>query len=1556
MIQDIYGSSYSPEEFIKQTLGRVEANRANVSRETGQRQELPSWAQYFTTRGTSAPEEFDVSRPGDADLVSGAQRYQTNQALADVLGNEPEPERGLLESVFGLLDKPRAIVMSAGKELADAIGGGGEASWDDFTRQIDEGYGFGDTEILQFQEDDTGWERALKGAGAFVGDVALDPITYVTFGTAGVARKAAGEAVFAASRAASKQAADAAAKEAAGEIGEAGAKQATKSANKLIDDAINIDLNRKAEEVTSLGPSRMSEVDKIAGRATEQWYKGGSRALKDFYKAQFGEEQGTMLFNQLPDMAKGGMGFWVPFTNIKLGSFGGGGAITDLTGMGKITGSIYESINRFRNKMRTTDIPVLNVGGKFLNNLGADSKEYSTFLKELLDETIEEPVRFTYAKYMKNKEALKNLNDLRSQLGKSAALVLADLSVADDATRKEVDNLFSNPEAYKVALETKPNDKSTLITTKIIEERDKIYQEAVRRGIDIGFIEDYATFYLRDEALRLKKKGRKVKGARLSFGSPLTKEGQKLADEARVVSGVEAEATKGRLSFVKFKTDANGNYVLDADGNPMKEGYYNPFEINEQLSKLGLDEIAETDAGNIFARYVDVFTSAIAYRSFADDLAQFDLVKRGGQAPNPLIARISESGAEAISAAVRRASDAGEIQKDVAKFFEDPENITGYFSNNIDLSDTNSYDKISRLMNALIVREQGILKRLEDSRDLPGKFSKEREDLISQKNKQINKLENSIKSIKNKVSEKPATKVERQRLRDSLKISQVNIKKLQNEKENVEKNIDSLSKVTDEIKEVSNNINTITKDLSTVTDKVQRQRLRSSLTILQKDISRLQNQRKEIESNLSKNSLSKLDDEIKKLQNKINSINSKIEKEALDASNRQKIKNIEREIEEIINERDNEKFTLGEKYDSALKQVDEEAIEQTRKRMEDLRSAFGEETTQLDDVLRSEGLRQFAQGRKDVFVPEPFANVFGSDVVISGLERMFKQSSKEEGALAVIGNAITEYMRFFRTGATVGRGTGFVARNGIGAAWQNIIAGVKMSDNVATTKAMNFMVRKDFAVNSLQSMTPDVVRGALRTLKNKDLIDDDTLTLANLDLDANGFLSFQRINEINERLIETGLRQIKIKGTKDATYYDVYKVSVDTGVFDETVVLQQFAGDQANASVRRLSQEFGRQPSKRQYVAPDKAKEELNAFEKVADGILNIGVDVKLPNDRLLSLRPTDLTIRFNNRTEQAVRMAVITAGIRMYGGDEVGQSLAGLLMKGVHFDYQDLSDFERNVMRNILPFWTWTRNNVPLQFRAILMNPGKVNTLLRGWETINNVMADENGDVYFTPDWVRERFGFVSMLSSGENPLMISLESPLTDINKLFRDPRQAGVTGILNVNELLTGASPLIKTPTEIITDQNLFTGAPYSDKGRELPAFMRPIAEATGMNVPLIGFTNQEGQPVIEEQWYQAFKNLVPSVGVPERLVPQVFGSEAMEERQLSSALSNLAGLPFATMTPSQELGELRGRNIDLEEQNQRDAAAAGLDYSQLREAAKYYTRDQIREFIAMGYYRL
>ena len=55
---------------------------------------------------------------------------------------------------------------------------------------------------------------------------------------------------------------------------------------------------------------------------------------------------------------------------------------------------------------------------------------------------------------------------------------------------------------------------------------------------------------------------------------------------------------------------------------------------------------------------------------------------------------------------------------------------------------------------------------------------------------------------------------------------------------------------------------------------------------------------------------------------------------------------------------------------------------------------------------------------------------------------------------------------------------------------------------------------------------------------------------------------------------------------------------------------------------------------------------------------------------------------------------------------DDAAFDIASQKVKESLFDYSDISLFEKNIMKRVLPFYTWTRKNIPAQLKVLVQNP----------------------------------------------------------------------------------------------------------------------------------------------------------------------------------------------------------------------------------------------------------
>lgn len=161
----------------------------------------------------------------------------------------------------------------------------------------------------------------------------------------------------------------------------------------------------------------------------------------------------------------------------------------------------------------------------------------------------------------------------------------------------------------------------------------------------------------------------------------------------------------------------------------------------------------------------------------------------------------------------------------------------------------------------------------------------------------------------------------------------------------------------------------------------------------------------------------------------------------------------------------------------------------------------------------------------------------------------------------------------------------------------------------------------------------------------------------------------------------------------------------------------------------------------------------------------------------------------------------------RLKKGDDVEQAVKSVFQ--YHFDYtpEGLTAFEKNVMKRVLPFYRWTRGNVPLQIMEMAKQPGKYATLAKVRENFNlasgkTTVADEENVL---PQWMREMYLFRLPGDVG-TPKYLQLDLPIDDLNKL--PFTQSGR------REIISLLSPFIKYPIEVIGNRNIYYGSEIYD----------------------------------------------------------------------------------------------------------------------------------------------
>jgi hypothetical protein len=147
---------------------------------------------------------------------------------------------------------------------------------------------------------------------------------------------------------------------------------------------------------------------------------------------------------------------------------------------------------------------------------------------------------------------------------------------------------------------------------------------------------------------------------------------------------------------------------------------------------------------------------------------------------------------------------------------------------------------------------------------------------------------------------------------------------------------------------------------------------------------------------------------------------------------------------------------------------------------------------------------------------------------------------------------------------------------------------------------------------------------------------------------------------------------------------------------------------------------------------------------------------------------------------------------------EKMGITDAAMEVKKAHFDYDDLTEFERRYIKGVfIPFYTWSRKNVPFQVKALFTQPGKYTAFPKFAREAEYAAGDAEGDLL--PDYLTENFAF--KVPFGKDTYF----TPQIGAADLARFQ-----TKDLAIKNAAMMVSPFFKVPAELLTNRNLMTGA--------------------------------------------------------------------------------------------------------------------------------------------------
>ena len=250
------------------------------------------------------------------------------------------------------------------------------------------------------------------------------------------------------------------------------------------------------------------------------------------------------------------------------------------------------------------------------------------------------------------------------------------------------------------------------------------------------------------------------------------------------------------------------------------------------------------------------------------------------------------------------------------------------------------------------------------------------------------------------------------------------------------------------------------------------------------------------------------------------------------------------------------------------------------------------------------------------------------------------------------------------------------------------------------------------------------------------------------------------------------------------------------------------------------------------------------------------------------------------------------------------------------HFDYNDLSGFERNVVRRVIPFYTFTRQNLPLQLEEILQQPGKVNRYFALTRNLQLGVPDQS----VVPSYFGAQ-GFVhTPFHSKGQDIYGNIDLPFRDLLKLG-DPGGLGL-GMVN---------PMFKAPLEVWAGKQYQTDVPVTSDYKPVSGSWKPlmpIMQAMA-KIPFMPIhapvKDKDGNWAMRDSDQYLIGQYLPFLYQARRVLPfwdpQSSGAggttknSKYKDRQMTTYLSYLFGVNARTNTPADQQNELYRRSDQL-----------------------------------------
>ena len=215
-------------------------------------------------------------------------------------------------------------------------------------------------------------------------------------------------------------------------------------------------------------------------------------------------------------------------------------------------------------------------------------------------------------------------------------------------------------------------------------------------------------------------------------------------------------------------------------------------------------------------------------------------------------------------------------------------------------------------------------------------------------------------------------------------------------------------------------------------------------------------------------------------------------------------------------------------------------------------------------------------------------------------------------------------------------------------------------------------------------------------------------------------------------------------------------------------------------------------------------EEPLTGFGQVAEAVG--GTPLNKIKSKTLD-KATDFSAMVNDKLDSLNRMAALIYGnenptyFRRLGFDNAADAVRYAL-----FDPGNMSPTEINTIKKIIPFYTFTKQNLIYQVTNAAKNSSRYHQLIKAFDKAYDSM-DENS----YRDYQKENFQLPLPFEDKDgNTIMLKMNLPLNDLT-IFSSPQDT-------LQRIVSSTTPLIRAPFEQVTGVDTYTGQEIYRSGIE------------------------------------------------------------------------------------------------------------------------------------------